>query len=196
VGSLSLTGDESAIGLFVGRAAAANPSFTCSDDPHDPVRATIVEICQQLDGMPLMIELAAARVSVLTPGEILDRIADRFRVLSGGQGRQKRRTLQATLDWSYDLLDPDEQQFFRRCGVFVGSFDLPAAVALSGFDDYDAMDLLESLVAKSLLSIDEGRDNPSTRYRLLETIRIYAGDLLARSEDVLAAREAHLQWFT
>jgi len=117
-------------------------------------------------------------------------------VLSGGQGRQKRQTLQATLDWSYDLLDPDEQQFFRRCGVFVGSFDLPAAVALSGFDDYDAMDLLESLVAKSLLSIDEGRDNPSTRYRLLETIRIYAGDLLARSEDVLAAREAHLQWFT
>lgn len=86
VGSLSLTGDESAIELFVERAAAANPSFTCSDDPHDPVRATIVEICQQLDGMPLMIELAAARVSVLTPGEILDRMADRFRLLSGGRG--------------------------------------------------------------------------------------------------------------
>jgi len=195
VGSLGIGSDSAAVELFIERAKAANPSFLCGQEFDDPTRVIIVEICRQLDGMPLTIELAAARVSVLTPHEILERMSDRFRLLSGGRGRQKRRTLQATLDWSYDLLDEDEQRFFRRCGVFVGSFDLPAAVAISGFDDYDAMDLLESLVAKSLLAVDEGRDNPITRYRLLETIRIYAGDLLARSEDVLAARDAHLSWF-
>lgn len=195
VGSLGIEADAPAVQLFVQRAQAANPKFRCGEDDDDPVRRTVVDICRHLDGMPLTIELAAARVAVLTPNEILERMSDRFRLLSGGRGRQKRRTLQATLDWSYDLLDDDEQRFFRRCGVFVGSFDLPAAVAVSGFDDYDAIDLLESLVAKSLLAVDEGPDNPTTRYRLLETIRIYAGDLLARSEDVLAAREAHLRWF-
>ncbi|MEM7141952.1 MAG: adenylate/guanylate cyclase domain-containing protein [Actinomycetota bacterium] len=193
VGSLAVGG--SAVDLFVERARAASPGFECGDEPDDPTRMVIAEICTQLDGIPLSIELAAARTAVLAPNEILDRMADRFRLLSGGRGRQKRRTLQATLDWSYDLLEDDEQQFFRRCGVFVGSFDLPAAVAVSGFDDYGAMDLLESLVAKSLLAIDETHDNQTTRYRLLETIRIYAGDLLARSEDVLAAREAHLRWY-
>jgi len=195
VGSLSTDGEAPAVQLFCERATAANAAFGCSDDPDDPTRRTVVDICRHLDGMPLTIELAAARVAVLTPAEILERMSDRFRLLSGGRGRQRRRTLQATLDWSYDLLDEDEQRFFRRCGVFVGSFDLPAAVAVSGFDDYDAIDLLDSLVAKSLLAVDEAPDNPTTRYRLLETIRIYAGDLLARSEDVLAAREAHLRWF-
>ena len=194
VGSLGDGIEGSAVQLFLERAASANPALADADiDP--ATREVVREICTQLDGMPLSIELAAARVAVLTPQEILDRMADRFRLLSGGRGRQKRRTLQATLDWSYDLLDEDEQAFFRRCGVFVGSFDLPSAVAVSGFDDYEAMDLLESLVAKSLLSIDEGHDNVTTRYRLLETIRIYAGDLLARSEDVVAAREAHLRCF-
>ncbi len=195
VGSLSVEGEAPAVQLFCERAAAANAAFSCSEDPDDPTRQAVIDICRHLDGMPLTIELAAARVAVLTPAEILERMSDRFRLLSGGRGRQRRRTLQATLDWSYDLLDEDEQRFFRRCGVFVGSFDLPAAVAVSGFDDYDAIDLLDSLVAKSLLAVDEGPDNPTTRYRLLETIRIYAGDLLARSEDVLAAREAHLRWF-
>ncbi len=195
VGSLGHEGDAPAVQLFVERARAANPTFTCENDPADPTRRLVAEICLQLDGMPLAIELAAARISVLTPAEILDRMEDRFRLLSGGRGRQKRRTLQATLDWSYDLLDREEQRFFRRCGVFVGSFDLPAAVAVAGCDDYDAMDLLGSLVAKSLLSVDEGPDNPTTRYRLLETVRIYASDQLARSEDVTAARDAHLEWF-
>ena len=195
VGSLGVDGDAPAVQLFAERAAAANPAFVCGDAPDDPVRSTVVEICRALDGMPLTIELAAARVAVLTPAEILDRMSDRLRLLSGGRGRQRRRTLQATLDWSYDLLDEDERRFFRRCGMFVGSFDLPGAVAVSGFDDYDAIDLLGSLVAKSLLAVDDGPGNPTTRYRMLETIRIYAGDLLARSDDVLAAREAHLSWF-
>lgn len=195
LGSLGHDGDAPAVELFIERAQMANPAFSCPADPDDPVRRCVADICRQLDGMPLTIELAAARVAVLTPAEILDRMEDRFRLLSGGRGRQKRRTLQATLDWSYDLLEDDEQQFFRRCGVFVGSFDLPAAVAVSGFDDYDAMDLLGSLVAKSLLSVDDGADNPTTRYRLLETIRIYAGDLLARHEEVAAARDAHRVWF-
>lgn len=195
VGSLAIDGDAPAVRLFAARADAVAPGFVCPDDPDDPLRRTVVEICRQLDGMPLTIELAAARVAVLTPAEILERMSDRFRLLSGGRGRQRRRTLQATLDWSYDLLDEEEQRFFRRGGVFVGSFDLPAAVAVSGADDYEAIDLLESLVAKSLLAVDDTPGNPTTRYRMLETIRIYAGDLLARSEDVLAARDAHLRWY-
>ena len=154
------------------------------------------EICERLDGMPLAIELAAARIAVLTPAEILDRMGDRFRLLSGGRGRERRRTLQATLDWSYDLLDTDEQDFFRSCGAFVGSFDLAAAVAVGGFDDYEAMDLLESLVSKSLVALDDTRGaSDLTRYRLLETVRIYAGDHLARTETVVETRDRHLDYY-
>ncbi|MEZ5167736.1 MAG: adenylate/guanylate cyclase domain-containing protein [Acidimicrobiales bacterium] len=195
VGSLAHDGAAPAVELFVERATTANPGFVCGTDIDDETRRTVAEICARLDGMPLPIELAAARVSVLTPAEILGRMEDRFRLLSGGRGRHRRRTLQATLDWSYDLLDQDEQRFFRHCGVFVGSFDLPAAVAVAGVDEYDAMDLLGSLVAKSLLAIDETPGHPTTRYRLLETVRIYANDLLARHEEVTAVREAHLAWF-
>jgi len=179
-----------AIELFIERARAANPGFA----PVDQDRFTIGEICAHLDGMPLAIELAAARVSVLTPAEILDRMGDRFRLLSGGRGRHRRRTLQATLDWSYDLLDPEEQRFFARLGLFVGSFDLSATVAVSEMDDYDAMDVLESLVAKNLVvpelsaAVDSDQaEGTATRYRLLETVRIYAGDQLARSEEASAA---------
>ena len=123
-----------AVELFVERAKVADPSFDMSDQD----RFTVGEICGRLDGMPLAIELAAARIAVLSPAEILDRMADRFRLLSGGIGRHRRRTLQATLDWSYDLLDDEEQRFFRRLGLFVGSFDLAAAAAVGDLDEYDA----------------------------------------------------------
>ena len=192
VGSLDDgSGDGPAVELFIERARAVSPGFQCEDLD----RVVVAKICSHLDGMPLPIELAAARIAVLTPQEILDRMGDRFRLLSGGRGRHKRRTLQATLDWSYDLLDEDEQLFFRRCGLFVGSFDLPAAVAVAGFSDYDAIDLLESLVAKSLIALEDTRSNETTRYHLLETIRIYACDQLARSEEVSAGRDAHLAHF-
>lgn len=175
-----------AVQLFLERAADANPNVEL--DATD--RTVIAEICGHLDGMPLAIELAAARVAILTPKEILARMEDRFRLLSGGRGRNKRRTLQATLDWSYDLLDEDEKDFFRRCGTFVGTFDLPAAIAISGFDEYLAMDLLESLVNKSLISAEE--TDETSRFRLLETVRIYAGEQLDRSGTVAEARDAHL----
>ncbi len=180
--------DSPAVELFVQRARAVNPGFRPDSDD----LFAIGEICMHLDGMPLAIELAAARLGVLTPREILERMADRFRLLSGGRGRHRRRALQATLDWSYDLLDHDEQAFFRRLGLFVGSFDLPAAVDVSSFDEYEAIDLLQSLVAKSLVATDETPGSPTTRYRLLETVRIYAGDQLARAGDAADAHEAHV----
>lgn len=195
VGPLDYRGepDAPAVELFIERARAADPAFT----PEGEDRLTIGEICERLDGMPLAIELAAARIAVLTPDEILERMGDRFRLLSGGRGRHRRRTLQATLDWSYDLLDPDEQSLFARLGLFVGPFDLAAASAISGMDHYDAMDVLQSLVVKHLVvseryaggeAGDDRRVAPATRYRLLETVRIYAADQLARSEEVSVAQ--------
>ncbi len=180
------TANSPAQKLFIERATSANQRFAPSSDD----RFFIGEICERLDGMPLAIELAAARTSVLSPAEVLDRMADRFRLLSGGRGRHRRRTLQATLDWSYDLLDEDEQVFFCRLGLFVGAFDLPAAIAVSPFDEYSALDLLDSLVAKNLVAVDESQDGSSSWYRLLETVRIYAADQLTRSGDAAAAHDA------
>ena len=189
VPSLSHGGPHSpAIQLFVDRAGLADPTFELSDQD----RFTVGEICGRLDGMPLAIELAAARIAVLSPSEILDRMADRFRLLSGGIGRHRRRTLQATLDWSYDLLDEPEQEFFQCLGLFVGSFDLAAASAVAELDEYDAMDMLGSLVAKSLVVAETDDSGTSRRYRLLETVRIYAGDQLARSEHAASALDAYV----
>ena len=178
-----------AVQLFFERAAEANAKHELNDSD----RTVIAEICEHLDGMPLAIELAAARVAILDPKEILARMEDRFRLLSGGRGRNKRRTLQATLDWSYDLLDDDEKDFFRRCGTFVGTFDLPSAIDVSGLDEYLAMDLLESLVNKSLVSVEE--NDGQSRFRLLETVRIYASEQLVRAGTVAEARDAHLMHY-
>ncbi|MEM9517770.1 MAG: adenylate/guanylate cyclase domain-containing protein [Actinomycetota bacterium] len=185
------TPESPAIELFLERAQAADPSVELSGPDLD----VIADICHRLDGMPLAIELAAARIAVLSPAEILERMADRFRLLSGGIGRHRRRTLQATLDWSYDLLDADEQRFFRRIGLFVGSFDLPAAAAVGEMDDYDALDTLESLVSKNLLIADTDAGGQTRRYRLLETVRIYAGDELARAEDASGAQAAYVEHY-
>ena len=144
--------------------------------------------------MPLAIELAAARAAVLTPGEILNRMADRFGLLSGGRGRHRLRTLQATLDWSYDLLDEEEQTLFRSLGLFVGSFDLAAAQALATTSEYDTMDLMESLVAKNLVTIDQSSFG-TTRYRLLESVRIYASDQLVRLDEAGRTQDAYAEYY-
>lgn len=186
--------DPAAVQLFTQRARQHVPDFAIDDDN----REAVVEICRQLDGIPLSIELAAARVAVLPPPELLTRMEDRFRLLSGGRGRQKRRTLQATLDWSYDLLDPDEQTFFQHCGAFVGSFGRDAAGHVAGVDEYEAIDLLDSLLSKSLLVQEDGQasnDIRTHRFRMLETVRIYAGDQLARAGAISAARDRHLEFF-
>jgi predicted ATPase len=115
--------------------------------------------------MPLAIELAAARITVLTPSELLSGLDDRFQLLAGGRRRQRQRTLEATLDWSYDLLDLDEQQVFRTLGVFVDGFDLDAVAAVAGVSRQTATSLVEALIAKSLVTAPAPQ---AARFRLLD----------------------------
>ncbi|MBO0731172.1 MAG: hypothetical protein J2P57_18090, partial [Acidimicrobiaceae bacterium] len=154
-------------------------------------QATITEICRRLDGIPLAIELAATRAAHLSLTEILERLNDRFRLLVGGRRRiQRQQTLTAALDWSYDLLGPDERLVLRRLAVFRTSFSLRAAEAIC---HPKAMELLGSLVAKSLVSVtDDGED---VRYRLLESVRIYAEGKLVESGESEQVRSAHRDFY-
>jgi predicted ATPase/class 3 adenylate cyclase len=190
VPSLSSDGEGAAVRLFVERATAANPGFVVDDAN----RGVIAELCGRLDGMPLAIELAAARTVVMSPSDMLERIDDRFRVLSEGQKRtrERRRTLEATLDWSYDLLDDDEQRLLRTVGVFVGPFDASAAAAVGRLAEEDAVDVLESLVAKSLVVATTVRG--TVQFRLLETVRAYAQELLQRNSELETVRHTHLEY--
>ncbi|MDQ2933833.1 MAG: adenylate/guanylate cyclase domain-containing protein [Chloroflexota bacterium] len=183
-----------AVRLFVDRASAVMPSFalTPGDAP------AVVEICRRLDGIPLAIELAAARVTLLSPQEIALRLGDRFRLLTGGRrtALPRQQTLQALIDWSWQLLTPHEQRLLGRLSVFAGSWTLEAAAAVTRPSDEEAagevLDTLEGLghlVDRSLVAVDRrGR----TRYRLLETIRQYARDRLVAAGEVSAMRDAHL----
>jgi len=190
VPSLSSDGHGAAVRLFVERATAINPGFVVDDAG----RGVIAELCDRLDGMPLAIELAAARTVVMSPADILARIDDRFRVLSGGRKRkrERRRTLEATLDWSYDLLDEDEQGLLRTLGVFVGPFDSVAAASVGRLAVEDAVDVLESLVAKSLVGATTVRG--AVQFRLLETVRAYAQEHLQRDGELETARDRHLEY--
>jgi predicted ATPase/DNA-binding CsgD family transcriptional regulator len=181
-------GDE-AVALFVERARSVRPDLRIDARSE----ATIAEICRRLDGIPLAIELAATQVAHLPPGEILERLNDRFRLLVGGRRRiQRQQTLTAALDWSYDLLGPDEQLLLCRMGVFRGSFSLRAAEVIC---HPKAMELLRSLVAKSLVLVS---DAEIARYWLLESVRIYAeGKLLetGESEQLRSVhRDFYLEW--
>jgi predicted ATPase/class 3 adenylate cyclase len=179
--------------LFVERARAAEPGFTLTAD-NAPVVATI---CRRLDGLPLAIELAASRVRALSVKDIAQRLEDRFALLQAGSrtALPRQRTLESAVAWSYDLLDPEEQELFAHLGVFRGSFDLEAAEAVAAVGDVEAsrmLDLLTGLVDKSLLTVI--REGERVRYRMLETIRHYARTRLAESPDAEAVREAHTQW--
>ena len=171
-----------AIQLFVDRAAAARSDFTMTLATAGP----IAEICRTLEGMPLAIELAAARTKALTPGEIRDRLSDRFRLLTGGRGRHQ--TLRSTIDWSYDLLSEPERTLFRRVSVFAGGFDLAAAQTIWG--NGDPLDVIEQLVDKSLLAIEQ-RGEEKLRYRLLETLRQYAAERLVQAGEEENVRGLH-----
>ena len=182
------------IELFVLRAAAADSSF----EPTDADREMIAEICRRLDGIPLAIELAAARIRSLTPTELLARLDDRFRLLRGGGrgGLERHRTLRATVAWSYQLLSSDEQLLFDRLSVFAGTFDLAAAEAIcagDGLDDTDIVDLLGDLVDKSM--VIAVRSQRGTRYRLLETLRQYGEERLDERGATASLRDAHLTYF-
>jgi len=181
--------DSPGVKLFLDRALAVYPGF----DTSAPNLEVVSRICTRLDGMPLAIELAAARVTVLTAGELLAGLSDRFQLLSGGRRRQRQRTLEATLDWSYDLLDPEEQRVFRALGVFVDGFDLDAVAAVVGVPRGGASDVVEALVAKSLViraDLDSG-----ARFGLLETLKAYAEDRLLAADEGRTVRTRHLEHF-
>jgi predicted ATPase/class 3 adenylate cyclase/DNA-binding CsgD family transcriptional regulator len=191
--SLSLT--DEAIELFSDRARHARHDFAVTANNV----AVVGEICKRLDGLPLAIELAAARVRALSLTEILDTLHDRFRLLTGGARTAVRRqqTLRASVDWSHALLTEPEHTLFRRLAAFFGGFDLDAAGAIAGSDDmprYQVVDLLTLLVDKSLVVADEtgGR----TRYRLLETVRQYAAEKLGESGEADDVRTRHRDHYT
>lgn len=180
--------------LFVDRASVHRPGFELGPSNRDAV----IHICRRLDGIPLAIELAAARVAVLTPQQIADRLDDSFRLLSGGSrsALPRQRTLRAAVDWSFQLLQPIEQILLRRLGVFSGGWTLEGAEAVCSdgtLARYDVLDVLGRLVARSLVVFEE-RDGEA-RYRLLETIRQYSTEKLSEAGEVAALRQRHMEWF-
>ena len=181
-----------AVALFVARAKEQGAGLSADDQ----TSLLIASICVQLDGMPLAIELAAARLRSLSLSALNDRIDQRFRLLTGGSrtALARQQTLRATVDWSYSLLHGVEQLLLRRLSVFTGSFDLDAAEAVCGFgniETLDVTDLLGSLVDKSLVVAEPA--GPALRYRLLETIRQFAAERLAETDhdEAAALRAAH-----
>jgi predicted ATPase len=184
---------DAAAELFAQRAAAVAGGFDLNVHAQ-----TVTAICERLDGIPLAIELAAARTSALGTDEILVRLHERFRLLTGGarDALPRQRTLAATIEWSYDLLDGDEQSLFRRLAAFRGSFSLAAAAAVCAFggvcDEYRVLDALTSLADKSLVSVTIAL---TTRYRLLETIREFAAEKAAGGNDAASAAAQHGAYF-
>ncbi|NGN67698.1 AfsR/SARP family transcriptional regulator [Streptomyces sp. A7024] len=172
--------------LFAERAAAVRPGF----DPHEDPEA-VAEICRRLDGLPLAIELAAARLRLLTPREIADRLDDRFRLLTSGSRTvlPRQQTLRAVVDWSWDLLDDGERGVLADVGVFAGGWTLEAAEAVCEGGSGQVLDLLAALVDKSLVVADPSPAG-GMRYRLLETIHEYADERAAEHPDRRAATRA------
>jgi predicted ATPase/class 3 adenylate cyclase len=181
-----------AVALFVDRAKAVRPDFELTD----AIAPIVAEICARLDGLPLAIELAAARIKVLPPAALLSRLERRLPLLTGGRrdAPERQRTLRDTIAWSYDLLAPDECQLFRRLGVFVGGWTMEAAEAVANPEgNLDVLGGLTSLVEMSLVRLDETEAEP--RFRMLETIREYAVDRLTEADEVAAIRERHAAYY-
>ncbi len=184
-----------AVRLFSERASAVDPGFTLGAANV----AAVSEICRRLDGIPLAIELAAARVSVMSPDEIARRLGDRFRLLAGGRRTSvpRQQTLHALIDWSWDLLTEDDRRLLRRLSIFVGSWTAEAAAQVVGdgtlpLDPVDLIDGLTRLVDRSLVLVDRG---PVTRYRTLETIRQYAREKLIAADEVGRLADRHFGAF-
>jgi predicted ATPase/class 3 adenylate cyclase len=175
--------------LFIDRAAKAEPRFHLTD--HNA--SSIAQICQRLDGIPLAIELAAARVKLFTPEQIAERLDDRFKLLTGGSrtALPRQQTLRALIDWSYQSLNETEQRVLRRLAVFSGGWSFEAAEAVVG--EADALDGLLGLVNKSLVNVEE--QDGKSRYRFLETIRQYAMEKLLESGEAAPVRDRHLDFF-
>ena len=171
------------VALFLARASALNRSFTPT--------AVVAELCDRLDELPLAIELAAARTRLFSPAQLLERLGERLDLLKGGRDADPRqRTLRATIEWSHDLLAPDEQALFRRLAVFAGGCTYAAAEAVCGAHP----DTLQSLVDKSLIRLRDDLGD-ELRFSTLETIREYAAQRLARSGKAEEVGEAHAAWY-
>ncbi len=193
-GGASAGPSSEAVRLFADRASAVSPSFALTGENG----GAIAQICRRLDGIPLAIELAAARVRVMSVHQVAARLDDRFRLLTGGSRSAvpRQRTLAALIDWSYDLLTEPERALLRRLSVFAGGWTLEAAGAVSPGDEYETLDLLTMLVDKSLVIAD---DSPKEkRYRMLETVRQYAADRLLAApqrDESVDARDRHAAWY-
>jgi len=195
VPSLDVGPGSTASALFVERARAVEPSFDRDGDVD-----AVAEICRRLDGIPLAIELAAARVRSMSPTQIRDRLDERFRLLTGSRrSLERHKTLQHAVQWSYDLLDETEQRVLQRASVFAGGFSLAAATTVCGvdpereLDEYEMLDVIDSLVRKSLVDVE--RTSAEPRYTMLETIRQFAEEQLAESAYGEEARERHASYF-
>jgi predicted ATPase/class 3 adenylate cyclase/DNA-binding CsgD family transcriptional regulator len=184
-----------AVRLFVERAMKVRPNFAVTNDN----APAVAEICHRLEGIPLAIELAAARVRMLTPEQIAEGLQNRFQLLTGGArtALPRQRTLEASVEWSYNLLTEDERAVLRRLCVFAGGFTLEAAERVcpgDGIEPYGVLDLIAHLVDRSLVQVEE--DGPAASYRMLETIRHYGLQKLSLSEaEAATARDAHLAYF-
>jgi predicted ATPase/class 3 adenylate cyclase len=182
-----------ATALFVERARSADKRFALTDD-NAPI---VADVCRRLDGIPLAIELAAARIKMLSPRQLRERLNERFRVLTGGSRdvMPRQQTLRALIDWSHDLLDARERALFRRVGIFVNGFTLEGASAVGngdGLDELDVFDALASLVDKSLVLAEPEADG--SRYRLLESTRLYALEKLDAAGERQAVAGKHLRY--
>jgi predicted ATPase/DNA-binding SARP family transcriptional activator len=194
--------DPTALRLLADRGAAARPGFSVDDDP-----AACAELCRRLDGLPLAIELAAARLRSLSPRALADRLDDRFRLLTGGSRTllPRQQTLRAVVDWSWDLLDPAERTLLRRLAVFRGGWTLEAVESIcadgeegpgagdGGLDAAGTAPVLASLVDKSLVLAELTADGD--RYRMLETIAEYAAERLDESGERAAVERRHITYF-
>lgn len=183
-----------AVRLFIDRALRTRPNFSVNNDN----APSLAEICHRLDGIPLAIELAAARTRVLTPEQILTGLEDRFRLLTGGarSALPRQQTLEASVEWSHTLLSDKERTMLQRLGVFAGRFTLDAAEFVcgsNGIESAEVLDLLSSLVDKSMVQMEE-REGIGT-YRLLETIRHYALRHLGQSDEAARIRDRHLDFY-
>jgi predicted ATPase/class 3 adenylate cyclase len=205
--ALDAASGTEAVQLFAERAAAVLPAFEVTDQNV----AAVGEICRRLDGIPLALELAAARVSAMSPEEIAARLGDRFRLLTGGRRTAvpRQQTLQALIDWSWGLLDDEDRRLLRRLSVFAGGWTARAAAHIAGeqassesegvtherLDDDDVavvVDGLSRLIDRSLVVVDRGA---TTRYRMLETIRQYARERLIESGEAAAVADRHFRFF-
>ena len=187
-----LTGPD-ADSLFAERAAAALPGFALTDEN----KAIVSGICAKVEGLPLAIELAAARLRAMSPEQILERLADRYALLTrGARGAPARQqTLSWSVGWSYDLCTPAEQQMWTRLSVFAGSFELQAAedICNGDFAPQDIVDLVEALVDKSIVARTEASD--TVRFRLLETLRDYGRQRIEQADELTALRRRHVGWY-